>query len=172
MTTWKQALREGAVSGSVASVLSAAVLVLAADREDGAPAAGLNAISHWIWDTPALREDGASARHTVAGYLIHHAASIWWGTWHAKLWGGLPAAKRPMLAFVGGGVASAVACAVDYRMTPDRLTPGFEHRLSTRALFAVYTAFALGLALGSMAMKPAPQQARANARAAKVDDES
>jgi len=37
-------------------------------------------------------------------------------------------------------------------MTPQRLTPGFEHRLSTPALLEVYTSFALGLALGSMVM--------------------
>lgn len=159
-TTWKQALREGAVSGSVASVLSAAALVLEARREAGAPAAGLNAISHWIWDTPALHEDCASARHTMSGYLIHHAASIWWGTWHARLWGARPAAKRPVPALLGAAAASAIACAVDYRMTPERLTPGFEHRLSSRALFAVYAAFALGLALGSLAVPAAQLAAR------------
>jgi hypothetical protein len=39
-------------------------------------------------------------------------------------------------------------------MTPERLTPGFEHRLSTRALLGVYACFAIGLALGSMAVPP------------------
>ena len=75
MSTWKHALREGATSGAVASVLSTAALVLAGARQNRAPAAPVNAISHWVWDRPALAADGASARHTLAGYLIHHAAS-------------------------------------------------------------------------------------------------
>ncbi|HWI84114.1 hypothetical protein [Ramlibacter sp.] len=155
MSSWKQALREGAISGSVASVLSAAALALAGRRENGAPAAPVNAISHWLWDRQALRQDGPSVRHTLAGYLIHHAASVWWGTWHAKAWGGRARAKRPAPALAGATAAAAVAWFVDYRMTPQRLTPGFEHRLSTGALVAVYACFAVGLALGSMAVPAA-----------------
>ena len=153
MTTWKQALREGAISGSLASVLSAAALVLAGRRECRSPVAPVNAISHWLWDDAALHEDGASARHTMAGYLIHHAASVWWGVWHAKAWGARPQAKRPLPALVGGAAGAAVACLVDFRLTPQRLTPGFEHRLSTRSLLAVYACFGVGLALGSMLVR-------------------
>lgn len=154
MSTWNQALREGAVSGSVASLLSAAALALAGRRQNGTAAAPVNAISHWVWDRPALREDRTTARHTLAGYLIHHAASVWWGAWHAKAWGTRPAAKRPGPALAGAAAAAAVACFVDLRMTPRRLTPGFEHRLSPAAMLAVYGCFALGLALGSMAVRP------------------
>jgi hypothetical protein len=163
MRSWTPALREGAISGSVASVLSAAFLALAGHRECGHhPAAPVNAISHWIWDEAALREDGASARHTLSGYLIHHGASVWWGVWHARVWGTRPIAKRPMPALAGAAAAAAVACFVDYRMTPERLRPGFEHRLSTRALLGVYACFALGLALGSLAV--APDEGRAARR--------
>jgi hypothetical protein len=56
-----------------------------------------------------------------------------------------------------------VACFVDYRMTPERLTPGFEHRLSSRALLGVYACFAVGLALGSMAVPAAQEQRRRGA---------
>jgi hypothetical protein len=165
MQSWIPALREGAISGSVASVLSAAFLALAGHREcRHHPAAPVNAISHWIWDEPAFRADGASARHTLAGYAIHHAASVWWGVWHAKAWGTRAAAKRPLPALAGAAAAAAVACFVDYRMTPERLRPGFEHRLSTASLLGVYASFALGLALGSMAVPPAGRQQRGDAR--------
>jgi hypothetical protein len=164
MKSWKPALFEGAISGSAASVLSAAFLALAGHRECGHhPAAPVNAISHWIWDEAALREDGASARHTLAGFLIHHAASIWWGVWHARAWGTRPNSKRPLPALAGAATAAAVACFVDYRMTPERLTPGFEHRLSSRALLGVYACFAVGLALGSMAVPAAQEQRRRGA---------
>lgn len=160
MSPWKAALREGAISGSVASLTSAVFLAVAGRRECRHPAAPVNAISHWIWDEPALHEDGASARHTLAGYAIHHAASIWWGVWHALAWGTRAGAKRPLPALAGGAAAAAVACFVDLRMTPDRLTPGFEHRLSNRALLGVYGCFALGLALASMAVPPAGPERR------------
>jgi hypothetical protein len=157
MTTLKQALREGVVAGSVASILSTLALVLAGHRQNGACAAPVNAISHWLWDRPALREDGADARHTVTGYLIHHLASIWWATWHSLAWGGRPQAKRTAPALAGASAAAAVACFVDFKLTPRRLTPGFEHRLSTGALLGVYACFGLGLALASMAMRAAPE---------------
>ena len=38
----------------------------------------------------------------------------------------------------------------DFRFTPDRLTPGYEHRLSRKALAATYAVFAVGLALGAL----------------------
>lgn len=166
MSTWKHALREGATSGAVASVLSTAALVLAGARQNRAPAAPVNAISHWVWDRPALAADGASARHTLAGYLIHHAASVWWATLHAKAWGTRARAKRPGPALAGAAAAASVACLVDLRFTPRRFTPGFEHRLSADALLVVYACFALGLALGSMAVAPAPKAEQEDSPAA------
>jgi hypothetical protein len=38
-------------------------------------------------------------------------------------------------------------------LTPDRFTPGFEHRLSTPALIATYGAMALGMLLGARAIE-------------------
>lgn len=160
MSTWRQALREGAVSGAVASLLSTVVLLLAGARQNRAPAAPVNAISHWVWDRPALAADGATARHTLAGYLIHHAASVWWATLHAKAWGTRPRAKRPGPALAGAVAAATVACFVDLVVTPRRFTPGFEHRLSPQALLGVYACFALGLALGSMAVPPVTDEER------------
>ncbi len=47
-----------------------------------------------------------------------------------------------------------------YQLTPKRLTPGFEHRLSTAAMVAVYGALAAGFALGAVLLqdrgKPMP----------------
>ena len=151
MTSWEQALREGLVAGSVASLLSTVALVLAGRQENGHAAAPVNAISHWFWDRQALRANRPSLRHTLAGYLIHHGASVFWGTLHARAWGCRPQAKQPGPALAGAAAAAAVAYFVDYQLTPQRLTPGFEHRLSSRAMLAVYACFALGLAIGSVA---------------------
>ncbi|RYF17421.1 MAG: hypothetical protein EOO30_07170 [Comamonadaceae bacterium] len=152
MITWKQALREGAVAGSLASLLSAAYLAAAGGRR-GETAAPLNAVSHWFFGDRALREDEPDLLYTVTGYLVHHAASIFWGTLHAKAWGARPEAKKPLPAAAGAIAAASVASFVDYQLTPKRLTPGFEHRLGRPEMVNVYACFALGLALGSMLMK-------------------
>jgi len=152
MTTWKRALREGAVAGTLASVLSTGYLVWAG-RRHGVPAAPVNAVSHWVFGDPALREDAPSARFTLTGALIHHGASVFWGVLHAKAWGCREQAKRPVPAVTGALVASGVACFVDYHLTPKRLSPGFEHRLTTREMMNEYAWVAVGLALGSMLMR-------------------
>jgi hypothetical protein len=152
MTTWKQALREGLVSGSLASLFSAAYLVLGGSRRSQ-PAAPINAVSHWFFGDRALREDRPTLKHTATGYLTHHAASVFWATLYAKAWGARPEAKRPLPAAAGAIAAAAVANFVDYQLTPKRLTPGFEHRLGKPEMGAVYAFFAVGLMAGSLLMK-------------------
>ena len=151
-TTWKQALCEGSVSGSLAAMLSAAYLAWAG-RQRGVPAAPLNAVSHWLFGRAALESDDASLRYTLTGYLTHHCAAIFWGTLHAKLWRANQAHKEPVPALAGAAAASAVACFVDYQLTPKRLTPGFEHRLGKPELANVYVCFAIGLAVGTLLMR-------------------
>lgn len=51
----------------------------------------------------------------------------------------------PVLAMAA--VVAAGASLVDLRCTPQRLTPGFERRLTPSSLLLVYTAFGLGLVL-------------------------
>lgn len=152
MSTWKQALREGVVAGSLASIFSAAYLAWAGGRR-GEPAAPLNAMSHWFFGNRAIREDEPDPVYTLAGYLNHHAASIFWATLHAKAWGGRPGAKQPLPALAGAVAAASVASFVDYQLTPKRLSPGFEYRLGKPEMMNVYACFALGLAVGSMLMK-------------------
>jgi hypothetical protein len=152
MTTWKQALREGAVSGSLASLFSAAYLTLCGARR-GEPAAPLNAVSHWFFGNRALHEDDPHPLFTVPGYLVHHAASVFWGTLYAKAWSAREEAKQPLPAAAGAVVAAGIASFVDYQLTPKRLTPGFEHRLGKPEMVNVYAMFALGLAVGSLLMK-------------------
>jgi hypothetical protein len=52
-------------------------------------------------------------------------------------------------ALVPAATTSALACFVDFQLTPRRLTPGFERQLSRKSLAVAYVAFALGLAAGA-----------------------
>lgn len=150
MISWKTALREGAVTGSVASVLSTVVLVAAGRRQSGSAVAPLNAVSHWLWGEESLQVQRPTWRHTLTGCLTQHLASVFWAVVYSALYGHRPEAKRLPQAVAGAVATSAVACLVDYQVVPQRLTPGFEHRISTGAMVATYGALAAGLALGAL----------------------
>jgi hypothetical protein len=151
MKSWPQALRDGVISGGVSSILSTAVLSARGHKEEGDPYAPNNAISHWFWGDHATRQDGPSMRYTALGYAIHHASATLWAVLYEK-WFGEKAERGEVLpAVVGGAAVAGLACFVDYKMTPHRLQPGFEKRLSTPSLFLVYASFGAALALRGMA---------------------
>ncbi|MCK0508324.1 hypothetical protein [Aromatoleum anaerobium] len=149
MTDWLRVLRRALVSGSGAGLVSLVALACGGQRDCRSVFAPVNAVSHWIWRGAALRQQRPSLRYTLPGAGIHHAMSILWALLfeeriaHA---GSRLGAWRTMATALG---VSATACFVDLRLTPERLTPGFERRLSPESLSAVYLAFALGLALPS-----------------------
>ncbi|BEU94696.1 hypothetical protein ACDW_04010 [Acidovorax sp. DW039] len=149
---WSAAL-QAATAGTCASVLSAAVLLLAGRREAGSAAAPLNAVSHWYWGDEALGQQQTDVQHTVVGYLTHHAASVFWAALLSAFLQREPREVSLRKVMVSSAVTSALACAVDFKMTPKRLTPGFEHRLSRKTLGGTYLLFAVGLAIGSLLIR-------------------
>lgn len=150
---WREALREGAVAGTVAGVLSTVVLALAGRWQAGSAAAPVNAASHWLWGDESLREDAPTWRHTLPGFLTQHAASVFWAALYSRVYGHRPEAKELPNAILGGIATSAAAYVVDYTVTPKRLTPGYEHRLDGTGMLAVYAALALGFAAGAVALR-------------------
>jgi hypothetical protein len=149
-------MEEAAVAGAFGSLFSAAVLALAGRRETPGPAAPMNATSQWLWgQEEALEADGPDKRHTLSGYLIHHGAATFWAALHVAALGRRRVLSRPVPALAAASCTAAVAALVDLKFTPERLTPGFQHRVSPPALTATYAAFALGLALGSLAVRRA-----------------
>jgi len=154
LSRWKDpaAWRRVWMHGSLASLLSAAVLAWRGRAETGHAAAALNAPSHWLWGRRALRRNDASLRHTLPGIAIHHASSLFW----ALFYEGLQSRRRrvtPAGAMADAAAVTAVAALVDLRLVPERLTPGFERRLSARSLSGVYLGFAAGLALGGLLVR-------------------
>jgi hypothetical protein len=135
-------------SGAGASLASAAALLAYGESECEDPAAPLNGPSQWIWGRHAPYRDGFSWRYTAVGFLVHHVASTFWAFVFAAMRGRRATPSRDIAA---AAAVSAVAWVVDYRLTPQRLTPGFQKRLSRRALAGVYVFFALGLAAGALA---------------------
>lgn len=153
MDLWRQSLGEGAVAGSTGGLLSTLALAWLGPRQAGGVAAPINAVSHWLWGDESLRQDRPTWRHTLPGLLTQQLAAVMWATLYARCYGHREEAKRLPNAIAGGIATSAVAYVVDYTITPKRLTPGYEHRLDGKGMFAVYAALALGFAAGALALR-------------------
>lgn len=149
LTPWPQTLMRALLSGTAAAFVSSLTLALTGRRETGSALAPINAVSHWYWGRRATRQDDASVRYTLTGYLTHHAASILWATVFERVFG-RRMRRGPAQALASGVAIAALAAAVDYTVTPKRFTPGYEARLSLPSLVAVYAAFGMGLALTEM----------------------
>lgn len=150
MDNWKTAVAKGMAPGALASVASTVALALCSKKESGHMFAGANAISHWLWGDKAFRRNAPTWKYTLVGYGIHHASSWLWGGLFEQAAGKVLARKSPGATLAASAAATAVACFVDYQLTPKRLRPGFEQRVSRGALALVYGAFALGLAAGAL----------------------
>jgi hypothetical protein len=145
---WPQAAQDALGSGTTAAVISTLALAMRGKAETGSPVAPINAISHWIWGDRSARRDAPSARYTLVGYLTHHAASIFWALFYERWFGKAKDRGDVATALAGGAAISALACFVDYELTPRRLRPGYEKRLSKPSLAVVYVTFGIGLAVG------------------------
>jgi hypothetical protein len=148
MTTWRRAARDALISGSAASVASTSALIACGALETGSTVAPINSISHWYWGERAAHRDNVSFRHTALGYITHHAAAVFWAVVHEKIFRRRRRAEFGVRDLSNAATTAAIACFVDYQLTPRRLTPGYEKRLSRKSLVVVYGMFALGLALG------------------------
>ncbi len=146
---WLRAGRQAIVSGTLASVLSTAVLAVLGKSNLGKPVAPTNATSHWLWGEQAYGEHDPSLRHTAVGYATHHASAVMWATIFER-WLNHSGAIRGGEILRDAAAMTAIASFVDYQLTPPRLRPGFEQHLSRGELLGVFAAFGAGLALGAM----------------------
>jgi len=135
------------ISGTCASICSSIVLLAAGRKDCGSALAPINAVSHWVWADRTFQEGRSSFAYTFTGYVIHHAMSVLW----AICFEGVASSARSWLAgghsMLAGPLVAGVAAGVDLKLTPERLTPGFERKVTGLMLTAVYLAFGLALAM-------------------------
>ncbi|HVJ36714.1 MAG TPA: hypothetical protein VM687_02800 [Stenotrophomonas sp.] len=148
-------------SGTCASLCSTVVVSWLSHRRTTAVPAATNATSQWVWGRQAHRRDGWSLRHTLAGYVIHHASSLFWAAGFEWLRRGRRAAA-PVATLAAA--TTTVAYLVDYRVVPPRLSPGFDRRLRRADLLPIYVAFGLGLALPALLGRVGHTRKLANSR--------
>ena len=141
-SAWRTAVRDGGLAG----LLSLAAMATRGRLENGSAAGPINAPSHWLWGEPALRQDGWSMRYTATGLAIHQGSAIFWGVLHQWL---RQRDRRADTAVRDAIVTTAAAAFTDLALTPARMTPGFERRISPRGLAWTYALFAVGLVIAS-----------------------
>ncbi|HVL76748.1 MAG TPA: hypothetical protein VM406_12095 [Noviherbaspirillum sp.] len=148
MLSTEQACSRALVTGSVAAAITAAAAAVAGRRQTGSYAAPLNATSHILWGEDATWRNRATLKYTGTGLLLTHAAGVFWASVYEKLFGRADdtSPPSPLLALAGAAAVSAGAWLTDYHLVPRRFTPGYERRVSDRALAGIFTALAIGLA--------------------------
>ena len=149
MPALRQTLPASLVSGAIANIATMAALALLARAEGRAALQPINATSHWLHGEKAGKVTHADAPHTLVGYLTNHAASTLWA-FTLEAWldnePHLPAAQVAQRACA----VSVVAAVVDYGLTPNRFTPGWEEAVSWRSIGITYVALAAGLTAGAL----------------------
>jgi hypothetical protein len=150
MESWNIATRRGLLSGAAASALSTVALAALGKAGTGSAYAPTNAVSHWVWGEKAARRDLPSMRYTALGYTIHHLSATFWAVLFERLMGARLDRLAPAPTLAAATATAAIACFADYQLTPPRLRPGYEKRLSKPSLAVVYGAFAVGLAGGAL----------------------
>ncbi len=159
MNVWLRAALSALVSGAAASVASTAALAVLAKTEGKRAVQPTNSTSHWLHGEAAGHVREADFSHTAVGYATHHASAFMWAFIFERWLADQPR-RSPSEMLRDAAVMSAIAAAVDYGLTPKRLTPGWEEVLSPQAIAASYAAFALGLAGGSLLMQSARDEGR------------
>lgn len=148
-------VRRALASGTVASLVSTAALVVVARAERKAALRPTNSTSHWLNGPEAAAVERADLEHTAVGYATHHAATVFWALLYEG-WAAYRGTVAPAPLLGSALVVSGVAAAVDYGATPKRFTPGWELVLTKRSMAVVYAAMAVGLALAaSLGREPA-----------------
>jgi hypothetical protein len=143
-------IKRAFTDGTLAGIAIAATAALAGKRETGSYSAPLNATSHILWGDKAAGHSVPSLKYTATGFVLNHAAAIFWAVMYEKLVDARVSRSgttaSPLRALVDGAVVSAGAYVTDYHLVPSRFTPGFEKRLSGKSLLVIYGALAFGLA--------------------------
>lgn len=135
-------------TASTAAVATTAATALCGAIENGNPTAAVNAISHIFWGETAARQDGVSGKYTANGVALNSAAMLPWAALHHLLFRPWERPAGSGAALARGVVTAGIAYVVDYHVVPNRLTPGFEKRLSSVSVLAIYAALAFALTTG------------------------
>jgi hypothetical protein len=139
----KNIIGRGLKTGLGLAAATNATIMLASDKELGAPWAAINAICHVVDGDEMTQPSEWSPRESPLGIVINGTAMAVWGVLYE---GALAVTKTQSSPFTGA-LGALTAYVVDYHLVPKRLTPGIEKKLSSSSLLAVYLALGIALSL-------------------------
>lgn len=141
-----QSVSHGLKTGIVLAAATNAVIMLASDKENGAPWAAVNAIAHIVDGDDKEQPTEYAPRESPLGIAINGTAMAAWGVLYE---GALLVTKTKSSPFTAL-FAAVAAYVIDYKIVPKRLAPGIETRLSQQSLLFSYGAMALAFALSPL----------------------
>lgn len=141
-------IRNVLVTATLATVSTTLATMFLGRREASSASAPLNATSHILWGDEAAEVDEFDFTHTVAGAIVNSGAMVAWAALQEMVLGRWVRKGPPVRAIAAGTATAATAYVTDYYVVPERLTPGFEKRLSPASLGAIYGVLAVALAIG------------------------
>lgn len=149
MSNTTDVVRAAAISGSIASVVTTALLAMMSASEGRGALQATNATSHWLHGDDAGGVSALDVEHTGVGYMTHHASAVLWAALFEMI------RPRPR-SDIGGTARAAVATAalaavVDYGLVPRRVTPGWELVMPSRKVALGFVSLAAGLLIGGLA---------------------
>ncbi len=145
-----QVARNTALPAALATAATTAAVTGLTKLNEGSGSAGINSVSHILWGDKAADQSDFSPKYTLVGGTLNSVAVSSWAAVHEMLIEKMNIARRPLPMLVTASLISGIAYVTDYHVVPERLRPGFEKKLTPRAMFAVYGVLALGLAVGAL----------------------
>ncbi len=150
MEEWtKRVGLSGLLTGTMASLLSTAALAALARIDGKGALQPTNATSHWFHGAQASEHTEMDAAHTLVGYALHHASAVFWAL-PFEAWLSIRPPRSSAGLIRDAMMMASIAAAVDYGVTPKRLSPGWELVLSKTSMFMAFGALAIGLAAGAV----------------------
>ena len=134
---------DGLKTGLALAATTNAAIMVASDRELGAPWAAINTIAHIVDGDDVTQPSEYSPRESAIGVLVNGTAMAAWGV----LYEGALAVTKTRSSPLTGALGAAVSYFIDYKVVPKQYTPGIEKKLSHSSVLAVYLVLGATLAL-------------------------
>ena len=143
-----QTLRDGIGRSQLVAASAALAVAAVGQLENGDAATPLNAVSHIAWGDESFDQSDVSLKYTGAGLALNQVSVTSWALLHEWIFGKARDKGQWKISLAGGFLVSALAYLVDFKLVPEKLKPGFERKLSSGGLLAVYVLLALALGWG------------------------
>ncbi|MGI4788832.1 MAG: hypothetical protein ACRYFS_08275 [Janthinobacterium lividum] len=149
-----QSITRGLKTGFVLAAATNAAIMLASDKENGAPWAALNSVAHIVDGDEKEQPTAYSQRESLLGITVNGTAMCAWGV----IYEGALLVTKTKSNLLTALLGATVAYLIDYKVVPKQFTPGIEKRLSRNSVLLAYAAIAACLVISPLWNKSTPEE--------------